>query len=123
VPGLIHERIAAAWKLDRRATDIIRRALVLASDHELNASTFTVRIAASVGGPLAAAALDGLSALSGPLHGEGLARALNLLDRMLASADPQLFIETPLREVSAFTLLAIIFTPVGTSGPPSFSGF
>jgi citrate synthase len=49
--------------------DAIRRILVLTADHELNASTFAARVAASTGAPLAAAALAGLSALSGPLHG------------------------------------------------------
>jgi len=94
----------------------------LASNHELNASTFAVRIAASVGGPLAAAALAGLSALSGPLHGEGLARALNLLDRMLASADPRLFIRDALARGERIYAFGHHLYPVGTSGPPSFSG-
>jgi Citrate synthase, C-terminal domain len=67
--GLIHERIGAVWALDSRATDILRRALVLASDHELNASTFATRIAVSTGTPLAAAALAGFAAVVGPLHG------------------------------------------------------
>jgi citrate synthase len=49
--------------------DLIRRALVLLADHELNASTFCARVAASTGASLAASCLAGLSALSGPLHG------------------------------------------------------
>jgi citrate synthase len=85
--GAIHEHIAAAWKMDKRGASIIRRALVLMSDHELNASTFAVRIAASTGAPLAACALAGLSTLAGPLHGEAAARALAQLDRLLAAAD------------------------------------
>ncbi|HEV7690815.1 MAG TPA: citrate synthase [Hyphomonadaceae bacterium] len=83
----IHERIASAWKLDKRGANLIRRALVLMSDHELNPSTFAVRIAASTGAPLAACALAGLSTLAGPLHGEAGARALAQLDRLLAADD------------------------------------
>jgi citrate synthase len=83
----IHERVAAAWKQDRRGASLIRRALVLMSDHELNASTFAVRIAASTGAPLAACALAGLSTLAGPLHGEAAARALAQLDRLTAADD------------------------------------
>src|SRR5262249_2172274 len=41
--GLIHQRIASAWGVDSRGADAISRALVLISDHELNASTFAVR--------------------------------------------------------------------------------
>ncbi|PZM10754.1 citrate synthase [Rhizobium tubonense] len=64
----LHERLAAAW--DRpEAADIIRRALVLFADHELNASTFAARITASAGATLSAAALSGISTLTGPLHG------------------------------------------------------
>jgi citrate synthase len=48
--------------------------LVLLADHELNASTFAARVAASTGASLSAACLAGLSALSGPLHGGMAAR-------------------------------------------------
>lgn len=64
----IHERIASAWGcLD--AADLVRRALVLLADHELNASTFATRVAISTGAPLSAGVLSGLATLSGPLHG------------------------------------------------------
>jgi citrate synthase len=72
--GLIHQRLAAAWGLDAAGGDLMRRALVLLADHELNASTFAARVAASTGASLAACALAGLSALSGPLHGGMAAR-------------------------------------------------
>ena len=67
--GPIHQRLARAWGLGASGTDLIRRALVLLADHELNASTFAARVAASTGASLAASALAGLSALSGPRHG------------------------------------------------------
>ncbi|MBA3810592.1 MAG: citrate synthase, partial [Caulobacteraceae bacterium] len=67
--GAIHERLGRAWGCGPRGCDLIRRALVLLADHELNASTFAARVAASTGASLAASALAGLSALSGPLHG------------------------------------------------------
>ncbi|WP_369062429.1 citrate synthase [Caulobacter sp. 73W] len=67
--GPAHERLATAWGCDADGADLIRRALVLLADHELNASTFAARVAASTGASLAASALAGLAALSGPLHG------------------------------------------------------
>ncbi|WGM41189.1 citrate synthase [Caulobacter sp. NIBR1757] len=77
--GPIHQRLAAAWG-QPSAADPIRRALVLLADHELNASTFAARVAASTGAGLSAAALAGLCALSGPLHGGMAARVWNLLE-------------------------------------------
>jgi len=67
--GPIHVRLAKAWHCDDEGADLIRMTLVLLADHELNTSTFAARVAASTGASLAAAALAGLSALSGPLHG------------------------------------------------------
>jgi citrate synthase len=61
-----HLRLAAAWKAD---PDLVRRALVVLADHELNASTFAARIAASTGASLSASVLAGLATLSGPAHG------------------------------------------------------
>jgi citrate synthase len=67
--GPIHERLAQAWSCGGRGADLIRRCLVLLADHELNASTFAARVAASTGAGLSACALAGLAALTGPLHG------------------------------------------------------
>jgi citrate synthase len=67
--GAVHERLGRNWGCGARGCDLIRQALVLLADHELNASTFAARVAASTGASLAAAALAGLAALSGPLHG------------------------------------------------------
>ncbi|HVY88747.1 MAG TPA: citrate synthase [Hyphomonadaceae bacterium] len=85
--GKLHLRLAGAWGVKVNRADLIRRALVLMSDHELNPSTFAVRIAASTGAPLAACALAGLSTLAGPLHGEAASRALAQLDRLAAAKD------------------------------------
>jgi citrate synthase len=66
----LHLQIASAWAPDNKhAADLIRRALVLLADHELNASTFTVRCAASTGLNLYDAVIAGLAALKGPKHG------------------------------------------------------
>lgn len=78
--GPIHTRLARAWGDAPGSEDLIRRALVLLADHELNASTFAARVTASTGASLAASALAGLSALSGPLHGGMAPRVLNLVE-------------------------------------------
>jgi citrate synthase len=81
----LHRQIARAWApRHKHAEDLIRRALVLLADHELNASTFTVRCAASTGISLYDAMIAGLVALKGPRHGGVGPLAARLLDTLLA---------------------------------------
>ncbi|HWU26110.1 MAG TPA: citrate synthase family protein [Rhizomicrobium sp.] len=81
----LHTQIVNAWSLRHpQASDLIRRALVLLADHELNASTFTVRCAASTGISLYDAVIAGLVALKGPRHGGIGPQASRLLDTLLA---------------------------------------
>jgi citrate synthase len=74
-----------AWSLDNpHAKDLMRRTLVLLADHELNASTFAARCAASTGISLYDAVIAGLVALKGPRHGGVGPQASRLLDQLLA---------------------------------------
>lgn len=70
----IHSQLGAAWALDPAGTDLVRMALILCADHELNASSFTARCVASTGASLRAAIAGGLAALSGAKHGGTTAR-------------------------------------------------
>jgi len=65
----VHRRLAQGWSVDGAGAEAIRCALVLLADHELNASTFTARVAASTGASPAACLLAGLATLTGPRHG------------------------------------------------------
>ena len=76
----IAEGFARRWRCDRAGAAVIRKALVVMADHELNASAFAARVTASTGAPLAAAALAGLSALLGPRHGGATRRVAALLE-------------------------------------------
>lgn len=85
----LHLQIAKAWAPDNKhAADLIRRALVLLADHELNASTFTVRCAASTGLNLYDSMIAGLVALKGPMHG-GAGVLASRLVRTLIDQDPE----------------------------------
>ncbi len=75
-------RVANAWQRPE-AEDLIRQALVLLADHELNASTFATRVAASTGASLSAAVLAGLATLTGPLHGRASIAVQALIDACL----------------------------------------
>ena len=86
-PQPLHLQIARVWAPDSKyAADLIRRALVLLADHELNASTFTVRCAASTEVNLFDAMIAGLVALKGPKHGGAGVLAAQLL-KTLAKGD------------------------------------
>jgi len=63
--------LALALGLPRgpKTLGLLRCAMVLAADHELNTSTFAARVAASTGADLYACLSAALGAFSGPLHG------------------------------------------------------
>jgi citrate synthase len=78
----IDERLARGWRISGRGIDVLRAALILCVDHELNVSSFTARCAASAGADPYAVVIAGLSSLAGPKHGGAGAR----VEAMLQSA-------------------------------------
>ncbi len=75
-----HRHLASAWSAPAEAAEAIRRALVLCADHELSASAFAVRVAASTGASLGYAVIAGLATLSGPRHGGMTERVRDVLE-------------------------------------------
>jgi citrate synthase len=78
----IDRMLARAWGLDARAADLLRSALILCADHELNVSSFTARCVASAGSNPYAVVVAGLAALEGPKHGGAGARIESMLSGM-----------------------------------------
>lgn len=78
----LHARLARAWGVPH-AAEVLRRALVLLADHELNVSAFAGRVAASGGASLHHATLAALCALQGPKHGLAALAAHDLLTHAL----------------------------------------
>lgn len=74
--------VSLAAPASHRARHLMRRALVLCADHELNASAFAVRVAASAGADLYACVSAGLATLSGPRHGGVVDRVEALVDEV-----------------------------------------
>lgn len=68
----------------KEAAGLIRQALVLLADHELNPSTFAVRVAASTGISLYDAVTAGLVALKGSHHGGATTRAARFVAAAVA---------------------------------------
>jgi citrate synthase len=85
----VHRLLAEAWGLDQDGAERVRAALVLSADHELNASTFTVRCIASTGAALPATLLGGIAALSGPRHGGMTERVEALFDALERDGDAE----------------------------------
>ncbi|MET1416372.1 citrate/2-methylcitrate synthase [Roseibium sp. HPY-6] len=83
----IHTQIASAFGVSASAKNLIRAALVLCADHELNTSSFTARCAASTRAPLHAALLSGLGAFAGPRHGAAPDRATAWLAEIQPDTD------------------------------------
>ena len=70
-----------------QATKTLDIAYTLHADHGMNASTFACRVVASTGARPVSAALAGLSALSGPLHGGAPGPVLDMLDELRDVSD------------------------------------
>ncbi|OLL29682.1 citrate synthase [Burkholderia sp. SRS-W-2-2016] len=84
----LHRQIAAGWGVrNRQQGALLRAALVACADHELNASTFTVRCITSTGTHLFGAVAGGLAALAGPRHGGETVRIAALLDEASRAPD------------------------------------
>ena len=89
----VHRLLADAWRPgDEAFADLVRAALVLCADHELNVSAFAARVVASTGAHLHGTVCAGLSALSGPRHGGATARAYALIEDAAAASSPAAFV-------------------------------
>jgi citrate synthase len=84
----------AASSAEARALDAY---LVTVSEHGLNASTFAARVVASTRAGLTSAAIAGLSALKGPLHGGAPGPVLDMLDAIGAPERSEVWIDAALQ--------------------------
>ena len=93
--GPVHQLLAQCWKPgDEGFAELVRAALVVCADHELNVSAFAARVVASTGAHLHGTVCSGLAALSGPRHGGATARAHALLADARDAPSPRDFIAT-----------------------------
>ncbi len=93
----VHEQLAEVWEVGRCEADLLRAALVLVADHELNVSAFTVRCVASTMATPHGCIAAGLNALQGPRHGGQTARVLAFLDEVAAAGTPETAVMARLR--------------------------
>lgn len=81
--------IALGGRAQSTSMQAVDRALVLCADHELNASTFAARVAASAGAGLSASVSAALHTLSGALHGGMCERVEALLSEARTLKRPE----------------------------------
>ena len=80
--GSIDATLAHAWRVRSGGAEVMRAALILCADHELNVSAFTARCVASAGSNPYAVVTAGLAALEGTKHGGSTARVETMLAAM-----------------------------------------
>jgi len=68
--------------------DVVRAALILCADHELNVSSFTARCVASAASNPYTVVIAGLAALEGTRHGGASARVESMLESLERSRHP-----------------------------------
>lgn len=87
-PRPVDAVLAQAWRLAPAARPLLRAALILCADHELNVSAFAARCVASARASPYNAVLAGIAALQGARHGGASERADAFLGEVLAAPDP-----------------------------------
>lgn len=94
----VEETLQRKWApREKHAADLIRQALILCADHELNVSAFTARCAASAGSNPYAVVLAGLGAMEGVKHGGMSARIETMLDDVRNATDVRTALSDRLR--------------------------
>jgi len=84
----VEETLARAWApRSKQAPALIRAALIVCADHELNVSAFTARCVASASSNPYAVVLAGLAALEGSKHGGATERVAALWSELRRSLD------------------------------------
>ena len=78
----IDHALAQAWGVGPRGEAVLRGALILCADHELNVSSFTARAVASAGATPYGVVVAGLAALEGTRHGGASIRAEAMLEAL-----------------------------------------
>lgn len=84
----IAQMLQQGWcAADEQATSLLNAALIVIADHELNASSFTARVAASAGATIYAAVSSGLATLRGVKHGGETARVQALFGEVATAGN------------------------------------
>ena len=93
----IDQALAHAWGVNARGVDVVRSALILSADHELNVSSFTARCVASAASNPYTVVIAGLAALEGTRHGGASALVESMIESLKSSRHPGTAVAARLR--------------------------
>ncbi|WP_374569017.1 citrate/2-methylcitrate synthase [Ideonella sp.] len=82
-----HDLLAAHWGLPDGGAELVRQALVLSAEHEMNLIALTARQLSSVGASLGASVMGALCYLGAAFNGGDSARVEALWDEVMAQPD------------------------------------
>lgn len=99
-PTVAHA-VCAALGAPSASAALVDQALILCADHELNASTFAARVAASTGATVWAAVTAALATLGGSRHGGMSDHVEEMISAAAAAADPTAWVEARLARGAA----------------------
>ena len=91
-------QMLTAKEADEYERWVFERVLIIYMEHDMNASSFTVRVVASTLADPYAAAAAGLASLKGPLHGGANEAAMEMLLEVKDPAKAQEFLQTSFRQ-------------------------
>lgn len=91
-------QMLTARKADDYERWVFERVLIFYMEHDMNASSFTVRVVASTLADPYAAAAAGLASLKGPLHGGANEAAMDMLLEVKDPAKAKSFLEASFKE-------------------------
>lgn len=98
----VEETLQRKWApRDKNAAGLIRRALIMCADHELNVSSFSARCVASAGSNPYSVVLAGMAAVEGIKHGGTAARIETMLDDLQKAKDVRTALADRLRRGEA----------------------
>jgi citrate synthase len=93
----VDQALADGWGVRGHAVNLLRSAIILCADHELNVSSFTARCVASAGSSPYAVVIAGLAALEGIRHGGVSARVEAMFDSLSRARSAQSGVRDRLR--------------------------
>lgn len=85
--GPLHQEMARAWRLKAHQAGLLRQALVLSADHEMNMAGFVARGLASVGAGLGPALLGSMCSVTARFNGGATLQVEQLWDALEAATD------------------------------------
>lgn len=108
-----HVQLVAHWRLPQGSADLMRQALVLSAEHEMNLIALAARQLSSVGASLGASVMGSLCYLGAAFNGGDSACVEALWDEVMAQPDPEAALAARLDRGEALPGFDHLYYPAG----------